>query len=288
MFYDAMIAKLITYGKDRDEAIKHMKSALGEYVIKGVSHNISFLEAVMNNERFVSGNLSTNFIAEEYPDGFSGADIDEGKSKIFLCVGLVAYLIDAYRAVSIEGQQRFRERQIGTRWVIGVNDSNFGVYVRRRSESLFEISQGGKKFLIDSNWNIGSSLFKAQIDGETIHADIEPIDGGYSLTHAGSRAMVTIRTPRVSELTKYMPEPDDSAADTQLLAPISGAVVDVRVKVGDNVLQGQELVVLEAMKMENILYAEKDAVIADINTKTGENVAVNDILITFEKQLEEA
>ncbi len=283
MFYDAMIAKLITYGKDRAEAIQHMRTALGQFMISGISHNISFLEAVMGHPRFGEGRLSTNFIAEEYPDGFSGARITEETTKVFLAVGLYIYLKDAHRAAGISGQILNRRRQIGTRWVITVDRQGFSVYVRQREGGL-DVTYENERFEIYSNWTLGSGLFQGKVDTQVVNVRIEPLPGGYRLTHAGATAKVTVRTPRVAELEKFMPERSFVDSETRLLAPISGQVVTVKVKEGDKVSKGQDLVVLEAMKMENLLYAERDAVIQSIHVQPGDNVQVNQTLIEFEKE----
>ncbi len=284
MFYDAMIAKLITYGDDREQAINAMQHALGEYVIRGVAHNISFLEALMEHERFRKGDMSTNFIAEEYADGFSGANLDEEKTKVMLAVGTFVYLTDAHRAVTVSGQMDGQERQIGTRWVTTVGDQAFSVYVRQRAYG-FEIGYGNISMQIASQWTLGANLFKGELDGEPINAQITPIDGGYLVTHGGITLPVTVRTPRVAELSKYMPEIDESALSKHLDAPISGVIVDIKVKEGDEITTGQELIVLEAMKMENMLYAEQDVTIKKIKVKPGQNVQVNEILMEFEQIL---
>jgi propionyl-CoA carboxylase alpha chain len=283
MFYDPMIAKLITYGKTRTEAIKYMQQALGEYYIAGISHNISFLEAVMSHPRFASGEISTNFIEEEYPDGFSGADLNEETTKVLLAVGLYIYLRDVNRATTISGQVAGRERQIGTRWVVTVDDQSFSVYNRNRKNG-YEIRYENYLFNISSNWTLGDKLFLGTIDGKDISVKIDHIPGGYMLTHAGATTKVTVRSPRVAELDKFMPESQDEVEENVLLAPISGKVVEVKVKEGVVVTAGQDLIILEAMKMENVLYSEKDYLIKKINFAAGDNVQVDQVLIEFEEE----
>jgi len=280
MFYDAMISKVITYGDNRAEAIKHMQSALGEYIIGGVSHNISFLEALMSHPRFAEGNLSTNFIEQEYPNGFSGTELDAAKSKALLSVGLYIFLIDAYRAANVTGQLPGRKRQISTRWVVSVDDSSYSVNVRQRQDG-FDIQYENQRFGVYSQWVIGSTLFKGTVDGNKVNVKIEHIPGGYILTYAGSKAKVTVRSPRAAELDKYMPKVISEVNISVLTAPISGIIVDLKVKEGDKVSAGQELMILEAMKMENILYAERDCTIKKIHVSNGNSVAVNETMIDF-------
>ena len=281
MFYDPMIAKLITYGINRNKAIEKMQSALGQYYISGISHNISFLEAVMSHPRFISGDISTNFIEDEYPDGFSGAELNEEITKTFLGVGLHIYLRDAIRATTISGQVPGRERLIGNRWIVTVGDQSFSVYNRTRKEG-YEVRYENYVFYVKSNWKLGDRLFQGTVDGRNINVKIEQVPGGYLLTHAGAKSKVTVRSPRVSELDKFMPQVEEGEEENVLLAPISGKVVEVKVTEGQDVTQGQDLIILEAMKMENILYAEKDSKVKKILFKAGDNVQVNNVMIEFE------
>ncbi len=282
MFYDAMIAKLITYGKTRDEAINTMRESLNQYVIEGVAHNISFLQALMEHPRFIEGRLSTNFIAEEYADGFTGAHLDEHKTKVMLATALFVYLKDAERAVTISGQMPGRPRLIPTRWSVTVDEGIYTVNVRERKDG-YDIQYDNHRYGVYSNWVLGSRLFQGTVDSNNVNVKIEPIIGGYMVTYAGSTAKVSVRTPRVAELAKYMPEPTQSEASRVLSAPISGNIVKLMVKEGDQVDAGQELMVLEAMKMENMLYAEKASIIEKIEVKEGQNVQVNEPMILFAK-----
>jgi propionyl-CoA carboxylase alpha chain len=281
MFYDAMVAKLITYGDNRSDAIENMQSALGKYVIRGISHNISFLEAVMGHPKFASGDISTNFIAEEYPEGFFGAELTSQTTKIFLCVGLHVFLNDAIRACTISGQLQGRQRHIGNKWVVNVGTDSFSVYARS-IESGYEIRHESSQMLITSNWILGNRLFHGELDGVAFNVQIEPFAGGFYLTHAGSKAKITVRTPRTAELDKYMPEPRDSKDASKVEAPISGVIVDIKVKDGDIVKQGQELFILEAMKMENIICAEKDAKIKKVHLQAGENTTYGQVVLEYD------
>lgn len=281
MFYDPMIAKLITWGKDRTEAIKYMQSALGGYYISGISHNISFLEAVMAHPRFALGDISTSFIEEEYPDGFSGAELNEETTKVLLAVGLYIYLKDIYRATTITGQVPGRERQIGNRWIVTVGGQSFSVNNRIRKQG-YEIRYEGYLFNITSGWKLGDRLFFGTVDGKDISVRIDHIAGGYMLTHAGATTKVTVRSPRVAELDKFMPKVEDDEEDNILKAPISGRIVEIKVAEGTDVTAGQDLVILEAMKMENVLYAEKDLKVKKIHLKAGDTVQVNQAIIEFE------
>lgn len=285
MFYDAMIAKVITRAEKREDAISRLHSALGQFFISGVSHNISFLQALLEHPRFVAGDMSTNFIEDEYPDGFSGADMDDEKTKVMISVGLYIYLKDAERAMSISGQLPGRQRQLGDRWVVNVDDNGYSATARQREEDSYDIHYDDQRFSIQSGWVFGARLFQGIVHGRKISALVEPVAGGYIITHAGSQAKVTVRTPRVAELGKHMPKTDLRARDQHLKAPISGVVVDIKVQEGQEVAAGQELLILEAMKMENILYAEDKGVVRKICIAAGDSVQVNQDLIEFDKEI---
>ncbi|NDF12035.1 MAG: acetyl-CoA carboxylase biotin carboxylase subunit [Proteobacteria bacterium] len=280
MFYDPMIAKLITYGADRTEAIKTMQQSLGEFVIGGISHNISFLEAVMANPRFAAGNLSTNFIAEEYPGGFTGALVTEETTKVFIGVAVFIYLRDAHRAAGTTGQVPGRQRQIGTRWVVTIDDHSYSIYIRDRKDG-YEIRHENYHFTIASNWILGNRLFQGVLDGKPVSARIELVPGGFQLTHAGSTVGVTVRSPRSAELGRFMPKPKEEPETPGIVAPISGLVVEVKVKDGDKIKEGQDVVILEAMKMENVLSAQKDTEVKKVHFKAGDSVQAGQMLIEF-------
>ena len=281
MFYDPMIAKVCSYGKDRLEAIEQMKRALGEYIIKGVSHNISFLEAVMAHPRFVSGDISTNFIADEYPDGFLGVELTDEASEIFLATAAHTYLEDAGRAAHISGQLPGRQRQIGNRWVVTLYDKNYPVYITPK-EHGYNIRFEHNNLSIRSSWILGSRLFQGTLNDKQFSVKIGYFAGGMRLTHAGSTVRATVRTPRVSELSKFMPAYDPNEEQKHLHAPISGMVVDVKVEKGDEVKAGQVLVILEAMKMENIICAERDTVVTDVLVQAGDSISADQVIMEFE------
>ncbi|MDX1949864.1 MAG: acetyl/propionyl/methylcrotonyl-CoA carboxylase subunit alpha [Rickettsiales bacterium] len=283
MFYDAMVAKLITYGKTRLEAIDRQQTALSEYVVSGISNNIDFLEAIMEHPRFREGRLSTKFIADEYPQGFSGAVLNEHKTKVMLCAGLFIYLKDAFRAARISGQVPGRSRKIPNRWVVAVDDQKFNISYEKKDEITYLIDFENQTFEVQSEFVLGSKLWQGVIDGVIANVRIEHIDGGFILTHMGSKSKVSVRTPRIAELEKYLPKEDKSYLSKDLIAPISGAIVDIKVQVGQVVNRGQDVAILEAMKMENILYADRDAIVDQVLVKKGDNVSVNQVLIKYKE-----
>lgn len=288
MFYDPMIAKVCTHGATRDQAIEAMQSALSAYIIRGVSHNITFLEAILGHERFKRGDISTNFIDQEYPEGFAGAQITSETEKIFLAVGIHIFLRDAERAAQITGQLPGRGRAIGTRWVIGLGDEMHPVHVRPR-EHGYDITYHNGVFSVRSSWRLGRRLFQGTLNGKPVSVRVKHLNEGYMLSHAGSEVRVVVRTPAVAELAQHMK--NNTAVSMQklrLLAPIAGRIVSLKHKPGDVVKAGHELVIIEAMKMENIIHAEGDVTIKAVAAQEGGSINADDIIFEFEPAKEQA
>jgi len=281
MFYDPMIAKLITHGSDRTEAIARMRSALDRFLIRGVSHNISFLSALMTNPRFVTGRMSTNTIGEEYPEGFQPTDLAHQEPAIIISVA--ASMMRGYRdrAAQINGQLNGHERRVPNDWVIVMNNEHHPVTVVP-VQGGHDVHYNGNTYAVRSRWEFGQPIFSGTINGEQVDIQVSRMDQVYRLVHGGSQVDVRIVTPRVAELLKYMPEKAPPDLSKFLLSPMPGLLVSVAVKEGDVVNAGQELAVLEAMKMENTLMAEYDGVVARIHRQPGANLAVDDVIMEFE------
>ena len=281
MFYDPMIAKLVTHGENRADAISKMQRALGSYVIGGVSNNLNFLEALLSGEKFASGDIHTNYIAETYPEGFSGNRLTSETTRVFLAVAIHCHLQDAYRAAEMSGQTPGRARHIGNRWVVNIDGDRFSVTVRPRDNG-YDVKHESDLMAVRSSWILGSRLFHGHLDGRSIYAQVHPFAGGMHITHKGANVKVTVQTPRVAELENFMIETDFAQNNRMLEAPISGMVVDIRVKEGEDVKKGQELLILEAMKMENVICSERDGKIRRIAIKPSEAVAYGQLLLEFE------
>lgn len=281
MYYDAMIAKLCTYAKTREEAINFMKKSLSSFVIKGISHNISFLEAIIHNQRFIDGDINTGFIEQEYPDGFSGANLTSEINEVFVSTAIFAFLTEQKRAASLPNQMSDQSAKIGTRWVITIDDTQYQVMIKQ-IEGGYNIRLGSSRITISSNWNIGSPLITANINGAKFNIQIERISTGYNLTCSGISVAAYVRSPRMSELESLMLTRDEDDDQNELPAPLSGQIVNICVSVGDLVVPGQELVVLTAMKMENIITAQKEAKVAKILVEPQQNVSGGQVLIEFE------
>ena len=281
MFYDPMVAKVCTHAPTRNQAIESMKSALSAYVIEGIAHNISFLQSILAHPRFVSGDISTNFIAKEYPDGFTGADINEETTRVFLGVGLHIFLRDAERAAQTSQQVPGRARVISARWVVNVGGVNYPVIVRP-TDYGYDISYDTGLIVMRSSWKLGRNLFQGTVNGKPVSVQLKTLTEGARLSYGGSEIDVKVRSPRVAELAQYMPKKESGKRRDQVKAPIAGLVSSLAVKKGDKVHAGQELLRIEAMKMENVMYADADAKIKRVLVKAPESVQAEQVLIEFE------
>jgi propionyl-CoA carboxylase alpha chain len=281
MFYDPMVAKVCSYGDDRKAAIETLHSALSAFIIEGISHNGSFLEAIISHPRFEAGDISTNFIEQEYPGGFIGAELTSETTKIFLGAAVTIFLRDAERAAKISGQTPGRERAIGARWVVNVEGEDYNIYVRPDQDQGYFITHNRRLIAVKTQWRLGRRLFQATINGKPVSVQIKHLEEGYVLTYGGADVVVKVRSPRVAELAQFMPKPRNKNKKDQLVAPIAGLVIGLKVKEGQKVTRGQELLVIEAMKMENIIYADHETTITKVNVSERETVAVDQVLIQF-------
>ena len=284
MFYDPMIAKLCSYDQDRTLAIERMKLALSTFIIRGISHNISFLEAIINHPKFLAADISTNFISEEYPGGFSGAEITSEITQVFVSVAIFIFLSEQKRLANIPGQLNNHVSKIGTRWIVGIDNQAFPVVIKP-IENGYKIRSETDKIYVTSYWNIGNRLFKGSVNGSHVNVKIEHIRGAYILTYAGVTVNISIKSTRVSELESLLPVKKKSSFKRELVAPLTGSIVALNMQEGDLITQGQEIVTLTAMKMENIIVAEHDAKVSKVHVKVGENVNSGQLLIEFVKNV---
>lgn len=280
MFYDPLIAKLCTFAPTRKEAIEVMKDALNQFVIRGISHNISFQQAIFNNPKFQTGDISTNFISEEYEGGFTGVTLTDEETAVMLIASVHIFLTSFKRDTQINGQLRGFSRSFGTRWVVRMDDQNFPITVRPIDEG-YKVSFNNKRFYIKSRWMLGNKLFDCQVNGKNYSLQLEAKQSSYDITFRGRTVNSRFFTPRAAELSKFMKTYSNVNEILDLEANISGRVVDIKVKEGDNVIKGQPLVILEAMKMENILNSPRDGVVKKVFFKVGDTVAVNESIIEF-------
>ena len=281
MFYDPMIAKLITYGADREEARARMCTALDQFIIRGVSTNLGFLSVLMQHQRFIDGNITTNMIGEEYPEGFdpSAGDLEEPVITITVAASMLRGYRD--RAARIEGQLPGHERKVPQDWVAIINGQHHPISIVA-VEGGFDITIDGNINTVRTRWAFGQQLFAGTINGKEVFAQVERVVQSYRVQHAGRLSNVTILTPRAAELFKHMPVKVAPDMSKFLLSPMPGLLVSLSVKEGDAVSSGEQLAVVEAMKMENTLHAERDGVVAKIYYEPGATLAVDDKILELE------
>lgn len=281
MFYDPMIAKLITTGETRDEAIAEMRMALDAYYIRGISHNIPFLSALMAHPRFQAGDITTGFIAEKYPDGFLGGALSDSVKEAMVSAALFMNAMEKDRDLQfMNGVIHDAMGPEECPWIISINDEDIpGNILPIEGGAL--VILGDKRFEVYSEWTPGSPVFFAMIDDVEIAIEVDRGDVGYQLTSDGVSAEVRIQTENAANLYKLMPEKIEVDTSNLLLCPMPGLVVSIAVAEGDEIKAGQTLAVVEAMKMENILRAEKDAVVAKVNCEAGDSLAVDAVMIEF-------
>jgi len=276
MFYDPMIAKLVTWGPTRDAAADKQIEALDAFEIEGLGHNIDFVSAIMQHPRFRSGELTTGFIAEEYPDGFHGAATSEetGRSLAALAGFLAAARSD--RARRIDGQLG-DELDPPAEWSVRIGETVYAVTVDEEA-----ITVDGEFIDIALEYTPGDRVVAAEVDGKPLTVKVAPRATGFKLTTRGCSHNVTVMPARIAPLTQHMIAKVAPDMSRYLVCPMPGLLVALHVGVGDAVEAGQPLAVVEAMKMENILRAEKSGRVKAVNAAQGESLAVDAIILEME------
>ncbi len=281
MHYDPMISKLISYGDDRGQAIDRMVDALDAYYIRGVNHNISFLNALMVHPRFVAGELTTNFIAEEFPDGFNADLVPQNNPHIAVVVAAAVHQEYRERSSQISGQSEGHEYQVPDNWVVitGAEETSVSITL---TLSGFLVSIGHEDYSVVTDWALGEPLFEAEINGQQVTVQVERAGSGYRLFSRGAEINALVLSPKAAELNKLMLEKAPVDLSKFLLSPMPGLLVKLAVKEGDQVKAGEELAVVEAMKMENSLRAVNDGIVAKISAEAGDSLMVDQVILEFE------
>jgi propionyl-CoA carboxylase alpha chain len=282
IFYDPMIAKLITHAPTRAQAIAAQADALDSYFIRGINHNIDFLSAIMAHPRFQAGDdVTTGFIAEEYPDGFSGAPVDAATRLAIAASASVVQAIEAERAQLIDGQLSGTGAEFGEDWVVELAGEQIAVSVNGDGDR-FEVAIGDDDVSVSTDWRVGSPMFEAVIDGKRRALSIEKIGSGMRVNTRGASHRVRVLTPRAASLARHMIAKVPPDLSKYLLCPMPGLVVSIAVIEGEKVEAGQQLATVEAMKMENILRAAKTGIIGKILARAGDSLAVDAVIMEFE------
>ena len=282
MYYDPMIAKLCTWGPDRSSAIKGMSVALDSFEIEGIGHNLPFLSAVMDHPRFISGDITTAFIAEEYPDGFEGAELSDALLRRIAASCAAMQRVAEIRRTRISGTMDNHERKIGDDWNVALQGQSHDVRIAARRGGATVTFQDGGAVEVVSDWTPGDRLARLDVDGTPLVLKVSKISGGFRIRCRGADMKVHVRTPRQAELAARMPEKLPPDTSKMLLCPMPGLVVKINVEVGDEVQEGQALCTVEAMKMENILRAERRSIVSTINAEAGDSLAVDEVIMEFE------
>jgi len=280
MYYDPMIAKLISYGPNRDSAITHMREALDQYYIRGLTHNIPFLASLMSKERFVKGNLTTGFIAEEYADGFHVDDLPADDSTVLVAVAASVKRRISDRNNKISGQFPGHERHSPINWTVVLNGQHYDVEIRNAAGG-YAVALGGETYTVKTDWQIHEELFKATINGRSICVQVDRLGIAYRLSHQGNRALAMVLTRTGAAMHKLMPNKPPPDTSKFLLSPMPGLLVSLAVTEGQEIKAGETLAVVEAMKMENILRAERDGTIGKLHAKPGDSLAVDQKIVEF-------
>ena len=281
MYYDPMIAKLCTWAPDRAKAIEQMRIALDRFEVEGIGHNLPFLSAVMDHKKFISGKITTAFIAEEYSEGFSGVDLNDDEIKDLAACAAAMNRVAEIRRTKISGRMDNHERRVGDDWVVQIAGKVFLVNVLADTAGANVIFEDETSIRISGDWLPGKKLANMTAGNKNLVIKINKVTGGFRMRTRGADLKVLVRTPRQAELSKHMQEKLPPDTSKMLLCPMPGLIVKIDVEIGQEVQEGQPLCTVEAMKMENILRAERKGVVAKINSSVGDSLAVDDIILEF-------
>ena len=282
MYYDPMIAKLCTWGPDRATAVEAMRVALDSFEVEGIGHNLPFLSAVMDHPKFMSGDMTTAFIAEEYPDGFEGVTLAEADLRRVACACAAMHRVAEIRRARVSGRMDNHERKVGSDWNVTAQDQSYDVSIDADHDGATVTFSDGGALRVSGAWTPGDQLAEMTVDGAPLVLKVGKVSGGFRIRTRGADLTVHVRSPRQAELARLMPEKTPPDTSKMLLCPMPGLIVKVDVAEGDEVQEGQALCTIEAMKMENILRAEKKGIVSKINAGAGDSLAVDDVIMEFE------
>ncbi len=280
MYYDPMIAKLIAHGATREQAIARMRDALDSFVIRGVASNLPFQAALMQHPRFRSGDFDTGFIAAEYPSGFGSASLVHADALLLASVAAFARRRYIDRAVRTSGQLPGHERKVGADWVVLIDAREFAIRLVPIDDG-YAVTHEGRTRELKSRWRLGEVLFRGTWDGEPVCLQVERLGLKYRVSHRGVRADMMVMTARAAYLLSLMPDKPRPDLSKLLLSPMPGLLADIAVRPGQQVKAGDRLAVIEAMKMENVLKADRDCTVAEVLAAQGESLAVDQPILRF-------
>ncbi len=283
IYYDPMIAKLVTHAPTRELAIEAQSVALDSFAIEGIRHNIPFLSVLMRHPRWRSARLSTGFIAEEFPDGFSVPKPKGALAKRLVAIGAFIHHLFTERKRSINGQMRPPSPTFNfehDRYVL-LDGETYEVKIESGQRDKTVIGVNGRNVSLLSTWRPGDPVWFGVVDGERISALVTPILNGVHVSHGGVSADIRVYTKREAELVALMPEKKEAETGKQLICPMPGLIKTIYVKPGQEVKIGEPLCIVEAMKMENVLRSERDTTVTTIIAKEGQSFPVDEIIMEF-------
>jgi propionyl-CoA carboxylase alpha subunit len=288
VYYDPMIAKLVTHAPKRLQAIEHMGNALDAFAIDGFRHNISFLSVLMRNERWRQGRLSTKFIAEEFPDGFKPPQPQGAVRDTLVAVAAAIDHLSNQRRRGITQQMHGEAVRFAETRIVELGAERVRATVDGSLEGPITVTLGGKgtgekqrKIELASSWWFGEPVWEGTVNGAHAAVQVRPILNGTTLTYEGIEVPARVFTSRESELAALMPEKERPDTSKFLLCPMPGLMVSLAVIEGQDVAAGEPLCVVEAMKMENVLKAERDVKVAKILAKPGDSLNVDAVILEF-------
>jgi propionyl-CoA carboxylase alpha chain len=315
-FYDPMIAKLCSWAPDRDRAVEVMRRALDRFELEGIGHNIPFLSTVMDHPRFVKGEMTTAFIAEEFPDGFHGAELPEETVRAIASSAAAMMSERTARAKMISGRLRPPRNGATRAWVVSIGQRDYaveteappvwlepGLNLREGRDYAVTLRPEGAGDPVESRfelvWDPGRTLahvrperyyghepleaYESRVAGFTeLTLRVEEGPEGFRIRYRGADLVVWVRPKRIAELARLMPEKEVADTSKMLLCPMPGVVVSIAVSEGEEVQEGQALCTVEAMKMENVLRAERQAVVSAIKAAPGQSLSVDEVIMEFE------
>ncbi len=282
MFYDPMIAKLCTWGPTRGAAIEEMRLALDTFEVEGIGHNLPFVGAVMDHPRFVAGNITTAFIAEEYPDGFKGAVLEPEVLRRVAAAAAAMHRVAEIRRTRISGTMDNHKRKVGDTWVVDVQGQAFALTIAADPDGSTVTFADGRLMRVKSDWKPGQPLARLSLGGHPLVMKIAKIPMGFRVRLRGADLKVLVRSPRAAELARLMLDKVPPDTSKFLLCPMPGLLVRLAVAAGDDVQEGQALATIEAMKMENILKAERRGVVKRVVAVAGSSLKVDAVILEFE------
>jgi propionyl-CoA carboxylase alpha chain len=280
LYYDPMIAKVCAHGRDRDEAIDRLGAALDGFYIRGVGHNAAFLTALVNHRRFRAGKLSTDFIAAEFGERFAGVAPTAASRTGLAAIAVALRMVQVQREARISGQLPGWRPRLRKEWVVRLGEENIDVEAKLEPP-LYIVEAGSTRHELLLEWRPGAPLARATIEGRTAVVQVDRCPEGFRLSHGGIEVQALVRTREAAEFAARVPPKAPPDTSKFLLSPMPGLIVSIAVAKGQPVKAGQELAVLEAMKMENVLRAERDGVVEEIRITPGATVAADQVLIAF-------